>query len=74
MPQTETITLQNEALTCFGLDKIEIRKNPLSLPKSAEGKPVVPEGTVLVNVRATGICGSDVCFKDLWPIESMQLI
>lgn len=57
---TETIILPNETLTCFGLDKIEIRSKPVELKKGNDGKPVPPAECVLVRVRATGICGSDV--------------
>lgn len=57
---TETIVLPNETLTCFGLDKIEIRSKPVELKKGDDGSPVPPAECVLVRVRATGICGSDV--------------
>jgi threonine dehydrogenase-like Zn-dependent dehydrogenase len=57
---TETIFLPNETLTCFGLDKIEIRSKPVELKKGDDGRPVPLAECVLVRVRATGICGSDV--------------
>jgi D-xylulose reductase len=56
----ETITLENKALVCYGEDKIEVRSIPLTFPKGPDGNPVIPANNVLVKVRATGICGSDI--------------
>ena len=60
MMMAQMIDLSNEALFMDGIDKLDIRECPLSLPASPEGKHVAPEGCVLVRVIATGICGSDV--------------
>jgi threonine dehydrogenase-like Zn-dependent dehydrogenase len=58
--ETEAISVPNQALTFVELGKIEIRSNPLKLPKDETGQPLPPDGCVLVRVRVTGICGSDV--------------
>jgi threonine dehydrogenase-like Zn-dependent dehydrogenase len=55
----ETVSIPNQALCVSGLDKLDIRPWPLELPAS-QGKYIVPEGNVLIKIRATGICGSDV--------------
>lgn len=58
--QTQALTIPNQALTCFGLDKIEIRSKSLLLTRNSTGKPIIPSSCVLVRIRATGICGSDI--------------
>lgn len=58
----ETISIPNQALCVSGLDKLDIRPWPLELQASND-KPIVPEGNVLIKIRATGICGSDVGFS-----------
>ncbi len=70
--KTETISLPNQALTWMELDKIEILSKPLILQGDGEGTPAPPTGCVLVRIKATGICGSDVSsslpeFKDGGP-------
>jgi hypothetical protein len=69
--ETETIILPNETLTCFGLDKIEIRSKPVELKRGEDGRPVPPAECVLVRVRATGICGSDVGIPYLFHLKSV---
>ncbi|KIX03569.1 chlorophyll synthesis pathway protein BchC [Rhinocladiella mackenziei CBS 650.93] len=58
---TETISIPNRALVLAGLDNLDVKPWPLILPAS-DGKPVVPAHNVLVRVRASGICGSDIHF------------
>ncbi|PGH08301.1 chlorophyll synthesis pathway protein BchC [Polytolypa hystricis UAMH7299] len=54
------ISLPNQALLMDGVDKLDIRAYPLTLPTTADGNAAVPTGCVLVRVKATGICGSDI--------------
>lgn len=58
--QEETVSLPNRALVLDGLDNLAVKPWPLVLPVSRNGKPIVPAFNVLVKVRASGICGSDV--------------
>lgn len=56
---SKTTSLSNKALVISGIDKIDYRPWPLEL-EVVDDKPLVPEGQVLVRVKASGICGSDV--------------
>jgi threonine dehydrogenase-like Zn-dependent dehydrogenase len=54
-----TIALPNRAVLMDGIDQLDIRSYPLSLPADSDGTPIVPTKHALVRVRVTGICGSD---------------
>ncbi|KAH8807134.1 chaperonin 10-like protein [Xylogone sp. PMI_703] len=57
----KTISIPNRALVVSGPNKLDIRPWPLSL-EVLEGHPIVPDGNVLIRVRSSGICGSDIHF------------
>jgi hypothetical protein len=57
---TAIIELPNTALLMDGIDELNIREHRLALPVSSDGKLIVPAGCVLVEIKVTGICGSDV--------------
>ena len=58
MSVTEATT-KNLALQVCGVGKISIEEVPIDLSSP------LPDGHVLLRTRATGICGSDVCFVSL---------
>ena len=59
LPQLFTMSLPNKALCITGPGSIEVLDWPLDIP-FANGNPVIEKGQVLVRVKASGICGSDV--------------
>ncbi|KAL4861580.1 hypothetical protein BDV12DRAFT_203873 [Aspergillus spectabilis] len=54
------IELPNKAVLMDGIDQLDVRDHPLSLPSAQDGSPLAPAGNVLVRVKVTGICGSDI--------------
>lgn len=64
--QKRTEKMQNRAVVISGVDEIDIKPWPLKIGAYSdsalydEAGPL-PAGTVLLHVRASGICGSDVC-------------
>jgi threonine dehydrogenase-like Zn-dependent dehydrogenase len=62
---SSTIEIPNKAVLMDGLDQLAVREYKLSLPTASDGSPIVPAGDVLVRVKVTGICGSDVRYSNL---------
>lgn len=60
MASTETIELPNSALVVSGINDLAVKPYPLVLSAIGD-QPIIPDGHVLLKVKATGICGSDVC-------------
>ncbi|OQU97038.1 Alcohol dehydrogenase GroES-like domain-containing protein [Cladophialophora immunda] len=59
MTLTLTEEYHNTAVVLSAIDDLSIKLWPLNVPTS-QGQPLLPDGHVLVRVKATGICGSDI--------------
>lgn len=61
--------MPNRALVISDINKIGVQEWPFEL-EVVDGIPVIPEGKVLVRVKVTGICGSDVSSRSCLVISS----
>jgi threonine dehydrogenase-like Zn-dependent dehydrogenase len=71
MGSIETTQLENSALIITADHDLSIKSWPLTLP-AKKGQVVIPSGNVLMKIKATGICGSDVSHPSILTMGSYQ--